>query len=157
MWNSEAFVKEMQMGAIKWEGRMRIGTHKELRVWQNAMDAAMVIFEETKAFPLEERYSLVDQMRKSSRSVAANISEAWRRRRYEAAFVNKLNEAESEASETQTWIEFSLRCEYLEVAKAAELDGAYETIVGQLVSMIQHPQDWVLDAKRRQGQKSRQG
>ena len=126
---------------------MKIRTHRELRVWQNAMDAAMVIFEETKAFPLEERYSLVDQMRKSSRSVAANISEASRRRRYEAAFVNKLNEAESEASETQTWIEFSLRCEYLQAAKAAELDGAYETIVGQLVWMIQNPQDWVLDGQ----------
>ena len=123
---------------------MRIGTHKELRVWQNAMDAAMVIFEETKGFPVEERYSLVDQIRRSSRSVAANISEVWRRRRYEGAFVNKLNEAEGEASETQTWVAFSLRCGHLLAGKAAELDEAYETILGQLVSMIQNPQDWVL-------------
>ena len=123
---------------------MKIQRHRDLRVWQNAMDAAMVVFEETKAFPAEERYSLVDQMRRSSRSVAANISEAWRRRRYEGAFVNKLNEAEGEASETQTWVEFSLRCGYLQGGKAAELDGAYETILGQLASMIQNPQDWVL-------------
>ena len=89
------------------ECEMKIRSHRELRVWQNAMDAAMAIFEETKAFPPEERYSMVDQMRRSSRSVAANISEVWRRRRYEAAFINKLNEAEGEASETQTWIAFS--------------------------------------------------
>ena len=71
---------------------MKIQTHRELRVWQNAMDAAMVIFEETKAFPPEERYSLVDQMRKSSRSVAANISEAWRRRRDPVCFHPRENQ-----------------------------------------------------------------
>lgn len=79
-----------------------IRSFKELRVWQNAMDVAMRIFELTKSFPAEERYSLTDQMRRSSRSVAANITEAWRKRRYPAAFVSKLSDAESEAAETQT-------------------------------------------------------
>jgi len=79
-----------------------IKSHRELRVWQDAMDAAMEIFNLTKSFPSDEKYSLVDQMRRSSRSVAANIAEAWRKRRYEAAFRSKLNDSESEACETQT-------------------------------------------------------
>jgi len=78
-----------------------IRSYKELRVYQNAMDVAMRIFELTKAFPTEEKYSMVDQMRRSSRSVCANLAEAWRKRRYKAAFVAKLSDAESEACETQ--------------------------------------------------------
>ena len=85
---------------------------RELRVWQVAMDVAMRIFEMTKRFPPEERYSMTDQMRRSSRSVAANIAEARRKRRYPAAFVSKLSDAETEAAETQTWIEFAVRCGY---------------------------------------------
>jgi four helix bundle protein len=77
-----------------------IRSHKELQVWQDALDAAMDIFHTTKTFSAEEKYSLVDQIRRSSRSVAANISEAWRKRRYEAAFKSKLNDSEAEASET---------------------------------------------------------
>lgn len=84
-----------------------IQSHKELHVWQDAMDAAMIIYTTTKMFPGDEKYSLVDQMRRSSRSVAANLAEAWRKRRYEAAFKSKLNDAEAEASETQTWIQSS--------------------------------------------------
>ena len=91
-----------------------IGSYKELRVFQNAMEAAMKIFELTKTFPTEEKYSMVDQMRCSSRSVCSNISEVWRKRRYKAAFIAKLSDAESEACETQVWIEFSRRCGYLE-------------------------------------------
>jgi four helix bundle protein len=90
-----------------------IRSFKELRVWQNAMNLAMRIFELTKRFPPQERYSLTDQFRRASRSVAANAAEAWRKRRYPAAFVAKLNDAESEAAETQTWIEVSRRCGYL--------------------------------------------
>ena len=93
-----------------------------MRVYQNAMEAAMKIFELTKDFPPEEKYSMVDQMRRSSRSVCANLAEAWRKRRYKAAFVAKLSDAESEACETQVWIEFAKRCGYLEQASADELD-----------------------------------
>ncbi len=78
---------------------------RELRVYQNAMEAAMQVFELTKAFPVEEKYSMTDQMRRSSRSVCANLAEAWRKRRYKNAFVAKLSDAESEACETQVWVE----------------------------------------------------
>jgi four helix bundle protein len=125
-----------------------IRSFKELRVWQNAMDAAMRVFELTKRFPIEERYSLTDQFRRASRSVAANISEAWRKRRYEAAFVAKLCDAESEAAESQTWVEFARRCGYISDSDAAELDERFEHILGQLVTMIEQPSDWVVGANR---------
>lgn len=90
----------------------KINSYNELRVYQNAMEGAMEIFRITKEFPTEERYSMVDQMRRSSRSVCANIAEAWRKRRYKAAFIAKLSDAESEACETQVWIEFANKCGY---------------------------------------------
>ncbi|MEW6236106.1 MAG: four helix bundle protein [Candidatus Omnitrophota bacterium] len=122
----------------------KIQSHKELNVWKNAMDAAMAIFQITKGFPAEEKYGLVDQIRRSSRSVAANLSEAWKKRRYEAAFISKLNDAESEAAETQTWIELSQRCKYIEFEKANELDNMYEQIIGQIVVMMRNSKDWIL-------------
>ena len=91
----------------------KIGSYKDLHVFQNAMGVAMEVFDITKRFPIEEKYSMVDQMRRSSRSVCANIAEAWRKRRYKAAFIAKLSDAESEASETQVWIELARRCVYL--------------------------------------------
>jgi four helix bundle protein len=122
----------------------KINTHREMTVWRNAMDAAMRIFEVTKSFPVEEKYSMVDQMRRSSRSVAANLAEAWRKRRYEAAFAAKLNDAEAEATEAQTWIELALRCGYVDQKTATELDEAYEHIIGQIVTMILQPGKWTL-------------
>lgn len=127
---------------------MNIRSFKELRVWQAAMDMAMLVFELSKAFPTAERYSLTDQIRRSSRSVAANISEAWRKRRYPAAFVSKLSDAEAEASETQTWIELALRCRYLGEADARSLDDACEAILAQLVTMISNPESWSLNPSR---------
>ena len=121
-----------------------IRSHKELTVWQDAMDAAMDIFAVTKTFPPEEKYALVDQIRRSSRSVPANISEAWRKRRYEAAFKSKLNDAESEACETQTWIEFALRCSYVDRQIAESLDQKYEHIAARLVAMIRDSGNWTL-------------
>jgi four helix bundle protein len=108
------------------------------------MAVAMEIFELTKRFPVEERYSLTDQMRRSSRSVAANISEGWRKRRYPAAFVSKLSDAESEAAETQTWLEIARRCQYLTDAQAERLDQQYEEILSQLVAMISKPEQWTI-------------
>ena len=122
----------------------RINSYKELRVYRNAMDAAMKIFEVTKGFPPEEKFSMVDQIRRSSRSVCANLAEAWRKRRYKAAFVAKLNDAESEACETQVWIEFALRCCYLERPLADELDADYDKIIGQLVTMIGDADKWLI-------------
>jgi four helix bundle protein len=122
----------------------KIQNHKELQVWQDAMDAAMDIFHMTKTFPAEEKYSLADQMRRSSRSVAANISEAWRKRRYEAAFKSKLNDSEAEASETQTWIEMALRCSYINKQIAENLDQKYEHILARLVTMSRDSSNWIL-------------
>lgn len=124
-----------------------IRTFKELRVWQNAMAVTMEIFELTKGFPVEERYSLTDQIRRSSRSVAANISEGWRKRRYPAAFVSKLSDAESEAAETQTWIEIARRCQYLTAEQANCLDQQCEEILSQLVAMISKPDQWTIRSK----------
>jgi four helix bundle protein len=98
---------------------------RELRVYSEAFDAAMRIFECSKAWPKEERYSLTDQIRRSSRSVCEQIAEAWRKRRYIAHFRSKLTDADSEAAETQSWLEFALRCGYITQAVFDELDGVY--------------------------------
>jgi four helix bundle protein len=113
---------------------------RDLEVYQLAMDASMKIFELTKMFLLEERYSLTDQMRRSSRSVCANIEEAWRKRRYPNAFVSKLSDSEAEAAETQVWIEFSAKSWYLSSEQAYELDKRYENIQGKIVNMLSHPE-----------------
>lgn len=121
-----------------------IKNHQDLKVYQMAFDAAMKIFELSKKFPVEERYSLTDQIRRSSRSVCANLAEAWRKRRYEAAFVAKLNDCEAEAAETQTWIEFAVKCNYLDVELGRELYGIYNRILGGLVNMITDPSPWLM-------------
>jgi len=122
----------------------RIGSYKDLRVYQNAMDAAMKVFELTKTFPPEEKYSMVDQMRRASRSVCTNIGEAWRKRRYRAAFIAKLSDSESEACETQVWAEFARRCGYLSPEICDELDATYDQIMGQIVKMIDDPDKWLI-------------
>ena len=136
--------RDLPAGVERHLKRMRITSHKELHVWQEAMNAAMEIFKLTKSFPNDEKYSLVDQIRSSSRSVAANIAEAWRRRRYEAAFVAKLNDADGEAAETQTSIDISCRCQYISSATAIALDDRYEKIMSQLVKMIAAPEAWII-------------
>ena len=100
---------------------MRIQKHTELDVYKKAFDTAMQIFEMSKSFPKEETYSLTDQIRRSSRSVCSNLAEAWRKRRYEAAFVAKLSDAESEAAESQVWLEFAVRCDYVSRDSATPL------------------------------------
>jgi len=122
----------------------KINSYRELHVYQNAMDAAMEIFHLTKNFPVEERYSLTDQMRRSSRSVCANIAEARRKRRYKAAFIAKLSDAESEACETQVWIEFAHKCGYIGEALRDRMDKTYDQIMGQLVKMIDDPDKWLI-------------
>jgi len=112
------------------------------------MDAAMEIFELSKSFPSEERYSLTDQMRRSSRSVCTNIGEAWRKRRYPAHFVSKMSDSEGEAEETRVWIEFAERCRYLSHENAARLDRAYDGILAQLVNMIINKNDWTIKPTR---------
>jgi four helix bundle protein len=122
----------------------RINSYKDLRVYQGAMETAMKIFQLTKSFPSEEKYAMVDQIRRSSRSVCANIAEAWRKRRYQAAFVAKLSDAESEACETHVWIELASRCRYLDDATRDEFDKVYEQILSQLVRMIDESDKWLI-------------
>lgn len=123
--------------------------HQELEVYKKAFEAAMQVFEVSKKFPKAEAYALTDQIRRSSRSVSANLAEAWRKRRYEAAFASKLNDAEAEAAETQTWIEFAVRCEYLNRDVGKDLFKIYDEILSVLVSMINNAASWVLPSGRR--------
>jgi four helix bundle protein len=115
----------------------RIKSVRDLVVYRKAFDAAMEIFEISKTFPKEELYSLTDQIRRSSRSVCANISEAWRKRRYKAMFVNKLSDSGQEAAETQTWLEFSLACNYIDKSNYDRLFSEYEEIFAMLHAMTE--------------------
>jgi four helix bundle protein len=119
-----------------------IRSYKELRVYQTAMTVAIEIHELSKGFPGEERFALVDQLRRSSRSVCANIGEAWRKRRYPKAFVSKLNDAEGEAEESRVWLEFAYRFGYLSESDVYRLDDQYDKILGQLVRMASKPDQW---------------
>ena len=108
---------------------------RDLEVYKRAFDAAMRIYEITKFFPIEERYLLIDQMRRSSRSVCSNLAEAWRKRQYNAVFKNKLTDSMQEASETLSWLEFSFACKYIQNNVFKELDKDYEDILAMLNSM----------------------
>jgi len=108
---------------------------RDLEVYKRAFAAAMEIFQITKSFPTEEKYSLVDQIRRASRSVCANLAEAWRKRKYIAVFKNKITDSMQEASETQCWLEFSLACGYIQHPLFDKLDKEYEQIISMLNSM----------------------
>jgi four helix bundle protein len=121
-----------------------IKSHKELEVYQLSFKTSMEIFHTSKSFPKDEIYSLTSQILRSSRSVSANIAEAFRKRRYEKAFVAKLSDSEAEASETQVWLDYSLECGYINLELYRKLDEEYEKIIGKLVMMIYHPEKWIL-------------
>jgi len=120
---------------------------RELRVYQLAFAAAQRIFEISKRFPSEERYSLTDQIRRATRSVCSNIAEAWRKRRYPAAFVSKLSDADTEAAETQAWLDFALACGYIRKADFDKLDGQYDHVCRQLCLMMDSPESWCQNAR----------
>ena len=113
----------------------RIYSHRDLGVYKFSSAAAMEIFQISKTFPTEERYSLTDQIRRASRSVCSNLAEAWRKRMYKAVFVNKLSDSMQEASETQCWLEFSLACQYIGKETFDKLDQEYERIIAMLNGM----------------------
>ena len=113
-------------------------------VYKKGMDAAMTLFALSRGFPKEEIYSLTDQVRRSSRFVCSNLAEAWRRRRYKAAFLNKLNECEAEAAETQVWLEFAVKCTYLSSEVARPIYQRYDEIHSMIVNMIHRPDKWLL-------------
>ena len=129
-------------------GEKLVRTHRDLEVYRLALDAAMKVFEVSKKFPAEERYSLTDKVRRSSRSVCSNLAEASRKRRYEAAFLSKLNDSEAEAAETQTWIEFAVACGYLDKKSAREMYRTYNLILGKIVTMISRPGPWLMPRRQ---------
>ena len=113
---------------------------KDLKVYQLAFKLAMEIFELSKSFPQEERFSLTDQVRRSSRSVAANIAEGYRKKQYPKMFVSKMADADGEATETQVWIDFANQCGYLSSEQKTKLQSGYEEIGRMLGGMITHPE-----------------
>ncbi|MCU0461063.1 MAG: four helix bundle protein [Bacteroidales bacterium] len=119
-----------------------IKSHKELIVYQLAFKVSMEIFVITKTYPQEEKYSLTSQIRRSSRSVCANLAEAFRKRRYEKAFISKLSDSEGEAAETQVWLDYSCECGYLQPESYHTIIAEYEKIIGMLINMLKHPDKW---------------
>lgn len=115
---------------------------RELRVYKQAFAAASRIYELSGHWPKEERYSLTDQIRRSSRSVCANIAEAWRKRRYSAYFVSKLSDSDGEAAETEVWLDFALDCGYIDQETRNDLYDTYENVIGGLVNMMANPNTW---------------
>src|SRR6266567_8375321 len=115
---------------------------RDLKVYQAAREAALRIFTVTKTFPREERYALTDQIRRSSRAVKAMIAEAWARRRYQAVFMNKIDEALGEATETQSWLDDCLDSGYISPAEFALMDSAWQNIGGMLQRMIDKADDF---------------
>jgi four helix bundle protein len=137
------------VGAINNPSDMRaIVSHRDLKVFVNAMDAAIAIHLLVKLFPKEERWLLADQLLRSSRSVCANIAEAWRKRRYVASFVSKLAEIQGEAAETQVWLEFAYRVQYIPEAMFTELYKRYDVILAQLTIMTRYAHKWTRSGRR---------
>ena len=121
---------------------MRVADYKDLRVYRLAFESAMEVFELSKRWPSEEKFSLTDQIRRSSRSVCTNIAEAWRKRRYEAAFISKLSDSDGEAAETEVHLDFALRCGYLAPDKHTKLRDQYDHICAQLTKMMDDAVSW---------------
>jgi len=115
---------------------------KELRVYSLAFESAMELFQLSKSWSKDERYSMTDQVRCSSRAVCANIAEAWRKRLYVAHFVSKLSDANAEAGETQVWLDFALACGYIDTATYHKLYLQYDQVSGGLIKMIASPESW---------------
>jgi four helix bundle protein len=129
-------------------GKDRVKTVRELDVYKLAFNTAMEIFEITKAFPSEEIYSLIDQIRRSSRSVCSCLAESWRKRKYKKVFINKLSDAGQEAAEAQTWLEFSYACKYIDKETFERFDDHYEHIFAMLSSMEQKADSFCNTSRR---------
>ena len=125
--------------AAKMNGKTVLKSVKDLDVYNLAMSSAMLVFDISKRFPKEETYSLTDQIRRSSRSVSANLAEAWSKRQYPAVFLNKLTDCCAETAETQTWLEFALKCKYLENADFELVNSKYDHIYAMLKTMEKMP------------------
>jgi four helix bundle protein len=122
----------------------KVGSFKELIVYQKAYKLAMEIFEISKSFPKEEKYSLTDQIRRSSRSVTSNLAEAWAKRKYEKAFVNKLTDSLGEDYETENWLDYSKDCQYIKNDTHDIILSNYDEVRKMLISMINNTEKWCL-------------
>ena len=120
----------------------RVKTFRDLRVYEAARKGSRKIFEMSKRFPSEEKYSLRSQIWRAARSVCANIAEAWKKQRYPASFVSKLSDADSEAGEVQSWLDAAIDCEYISQFESDEFDDMYSHIGAQLNKMIDRPNQW---------------
>ena len=116
-----------------------MGTYRDLEVFKKAYQLAMDIFEVSKSFPKEEKYSLTDQVRRSSRSVCVNFGEAYRRRKYPAHFVSKLTDADAENTETEIWIKFTFDCKYIDEIKFEDFKSRCAEVGKMLGYMINNP------------------
>ena len=121
--------------------------HRDLKVYQLSYSLAMEIFNLSKKFPKEEIYSLTDQIRRSSRSVAVNIAEGFRKRQYPKVFVNKLSDSDGEATETQVWLDFARDCGYILSSDHARLFSKYEEVGRMLGSMMQSPEKFLPNSR----------
>ena len=128
---------------------MQINSAKELKVYQVAYALAMEIFRLSKAWPPNEKYSLTDQVRRSSRGVCANLREAWAKRRYEAHFVSKLTDADGENGETDTWMDFARDCGYLNKAEHASLTADCREVGAMLGGMLGNPTPFLAKPRHR--------
>jgi four helix bundle protein len=126
-----------------------VNSFRDLQVYQRSFDLAMKIFHLSVEFPKVEQYALTDQIRRSSRSVSANLAEAWGKRRYPAVFVNKLSDSEAESLETQSWLDFAIACNYLDAATGESIRAEYDAIVHTLVGMQNHHEQWCFPRKVR--------
>jgi four helix bundle protein len=122
-----------------------VNSFKDLIVYQKAHKLAMDIFELSKNFPKEEKFSLTDQIRRSSRSVSSCISESWAKRLYIKAFVNKLTDSLGEEFETEDWLDYSRDCKYISDAEYEQLISGYDEVRKMLISMINSPEKWCLN------------
>ena len=130
------------------KGEKKIVRHTDLDVYNLSFDAAMEIFHLSKEFPQDERFSLTDQIRRASRSVSANIAEGWNKRKYPAAFINKLSDSAGEAAETQVWLQFAVKCEYLNPEQTRPLDNTYDEIIAKLINMQNNHEKWTFPEKK---------
>ena len=122
-----------------------IRSHRELRVYQAAFEAAKMVLRLSRGFPSDEKYELTKQIRAAARSVCANLAEAWRKRRYAPAFLAKLTDAEAEAAETQVWLDFALEEGYITPQEHAEAFDAYEKVIAQIVLMGRDRKKWAIN------------
>ena len=132
----------------------KIESYKDLNVFKESFDLALEIFKLTRSFPPEEKYSLTDQMRRSSRSVCLNIGEAWRKRRYPKSFISKLSDSEGEACETQISLRFAKEFGYVTDELFVSYERRYDKVLGMLVKMINNPEKWVIPDRNHKDKRS---